>query len=125
MVALLSFTLVTRTRSGNGSLHVMTAGSGKRPSKVIFGGLPALDVLGLDHWRKKPGLASPSIFGANWYWTRAYDSRRLGGARGGSIGRKLKTACYSIVSVAFQMSVGPRAPVLHENSLYKRLDGEQ
>lgn len=98
IVALLSFIFVTKTRSGKGSLHVMMAGSGKRPSRVIFGGPPVLDLLEVDHGRKRPGLGPPSTFGANWYWTRAYDSRRFGGARGGSIGKKLKRACYDIVS---------------------------
>lgn len=52
-----------------------------------------LDLLEVVHWRKRLGLGPPSTFGANWYWTRANDSRRLGGARGGSIGKKLNRAC--------------------------------
>jgi hypothetical protein len=74
------------------------AGSGKRPSRVIFGGAPKLGVLGVENWRKSPGFDPPSTFGANWYWTRANDSRLFGGARGGSIGKKLKRACYRTVS---------------------------
>lgn len=66
MVAELSLSLVTNTRKGRGSLRVMIAGSGNRPSTLMFGG--ASDVLGpgIDSWRKKPVFGGTSIFGANW-----------------------------------------------------------
>lgn len=43
---LLSF--VTKIRSGIGSLQFMIAGSGNRPSKLIFGGVSVVLVSGIE-----------------------------------------------------------------------------
>ncbi len=90
IVAGLSFFFVISIRRGSDSLQVMMAGSGKRPSILMLGGC-TFGTVGLavatDAFRKSPGFSGSSIIGLNWCNLLAYDSRLLGGGRGGSIGR--------------------------------------
>lgn len=67
IVAGVSFFFVTSTRRGIGSLQVMMAGSGRRPSTLIFGGgtFGVLGSVGTDGFRKSPGLSGTSIAGLN------------------------------------------------------------
>lgn len=67
IVAGASFFFVISTRRGSGSLHVMMAGSGKRPSTLIFGGgtLGVLGSVGTEPLRKSPGFSGTSIAGLN------------------------------------------------------------
>ena len=92
IVAGLSFFLVISIRRGSDSLQVMIAGSGKRPSILMLGGgTPGTDgsPVATDAFRKSPGFSGTSILGLNWWDLLAYDSRLLGGGRGGSIGRNM------------------------------------
>lgn len=93
IVAGLSFFLVIIIRRGSDSLHVMMAGSGNRPSILILGGGTfGTDgsTVATDTFRKSPDLSGTSIAGLNWWDLLAYDSRLLGGGRGGSMGRNMK-----------------------------------
>lgn len=87
IVAGLSFFLVISIRSGSGSLQVMMAGSGKRPSILMLGGGTSGSAVAVDAFRKSPGFSGTSMLGLNWWDLLAYDSRLLGGGRGCSIGR--------------------------------------
>ena len=85
----LSLSLPIKIRRGSGSLQLIIAGSGSRPSSLILGGTSG--VLGAGDFRlKSPGLEGTSIFGANWCSLLAKDSRRFSGPRGGSIGINTK-----------------------------------
>ena len=69
MVAGLSFFLVINIRRGSGSLQVIMAGSGKRPSILMLGGGTfGIDgsVVASDAFRKIPGFSGTSILGLNW-----------------------------------------------------------
>ena len=60
----LSLSLLIKMRRGSGSLQLMIAGSGSRPSSLILGGTSG--VLGTGDFRlKSPCLGGSSIFGAN------------------------------------------------------------
>ena len=68
IVAGLSFFLVMSIRKGSDSLQVMMAGSGKRPSISMLGGM----IFGLDGsavtadaFRKSPGFPGTSMLGLN------------------------------------------------------------
>lgn len=89
---------MTKIRSGIGSLQFMIAGSGNLPSKLILGGTSVGLVLGIEDWRRSPGLDGISIFGANWCSLLAYDSRLVAGTRGGSIGTKVNGVRCAFVS---------------------------
>ena len=92
MVAGLSFFLVISIRRGSDSLQVMIAGSGKRPSILILGGGTFEtdgSAVAVDAFRKSPDFSGTSMLGLNWCDLLAYDSRLLGGGRGGSIGRNV------------------------------------
>lgn len=87
----LSLSLPIKIRRGRGSLQLIIAGSGRRPSSLILGGTSG--VLGAGDFRlKSPSLEGTSIFGANWCSLLAKDSRRFSGTRGGSIGINTKPA---------------------------------
>ena len=88
MVAGVSFFFVTSTRNGRGSQQVTTAGSGKRPSTVMFGGGIFASV-SWDGLRNSPGFSGMSIAGLKWCVRLANDSLLFGGGRGGSIGRNV------------------------------------
>lgn len=92
IVAGLSFFLVISIRKGSDSLQVIMAGSGKRPSILILGGGTfGTDgsAAATDAFRNSPGFSGTSMLGLNWCDVLAYDSRLLGGGRGGSIGRNV------------------------------------
>ena len=90
MVAFDSFSFVINTRKGRGWLQVIMAGSGRRPSKAMLGGVVSSALEVFDGLRKRPCLLGTAIAGANWCCRLAYDSLEFLGGRGGSIGKKLK-----------------------------------
>lgn len=64
MIEKLSLSLLIKIRKGSGSLQLMIAGSGSRPSSLILGGTSG--ALGTGEFRlKSPCLGGSSIFGAN------------------------------------------------------------
>ena len=68
MVAGLSFFFVMSIRRGSGSLPVIIAGSGKRPSIVILGGGnfgSDGSAVAEDALRKSPGFSGTSMLGPN------------------------------------------------------------
>ena len=68
IVAGLSFFLVMSIRRGSGSLQVMMAGSGKRPSILMLGGGTFGrdgSAVGTDAFRKNPDFSGPSMLGLN------------------------------------------------------------
>lgn len=90
IVAGLSFFFVISIRRGSGSLQVIMAGSGKRPSILMLGGGTSGSDESADAmvaFRKSPGFSGISMLGSNWWDLLAYDSRLFGEGRGGSIGR--------------------------------------
>ena len=92
IVAGLSFFLVINIRRGSGSRQVMMAGSGKRQSILMLGGWKLVTdglAAATDAFRKSPRFSGSSMLGLNWCDLLAYDSRLLGGDRGGSIGRNV------------------------------------
>lgn len=68
IIAGLSFFLVMSIRRGSGSLQVMMAGSGKRPSILMLGGGTFGgdgSAVGTDAFRKNPGFSGTSMHGPN------------------------------------------------------------
>lgn len=58
---------------------------------MLGGGKSGTDGLAAatDSFRKNPGFSGTFMLGLNWCDLLAYDSRVLGGGRGGSIGRNV------------------------------------
>lgn len=82
-----------------GSLQVTIDGSGSRPSNEMLGGvLPTSALVALDGFLKRLGFSGGTIAGANWCCRLPYVCREFFNGRGGSIGKNLKSVCYSIVS---------------------------
>ena len=101
IVAGLSLFLVIKIRRGSDSLQVMIAGSGRRPSILMFGGgTSGTDgsVVATDAFRKSPAFSGTSILGLNWWDLLANDSRLLAATRGGSIGRNVNGYTYLVVN---------------------------
>ena len=91
----LSFSFLTSTRNGRGSLHVIIAGSGSLPSILMSGGGGSVvSVAAEECFLNKPDLGPGEGDAWNWCCLRAYDSRRFGGWRGGSMGKNLKVEVY-------------------------------
>lgn len=77
------------------------AGSGRRLSSRMVGGLSGIGRTSTDEVRESPGW----IFGANWYCLLANASRRLSEARGFSIGKNLNQICCGGSGVRFNPGV--------------------
>ena len=96
MASEVSLSFLTRTRKGRGSLQVMIAGSGRRPSMLMLGGSLGVVIVVVDCLRKISAFSGFWMCGENRCCLLAYDSRRFGGGRGGSMGRNLKSAVYIV-----------------------------
>ncbi len=88
-------------RNGNGSLHVMIAGFGRRASILNRGGSPS-SIGDAGSTFLKPtnrpffrGIAARPL--VNWCWRRAYDSCLVCEGLGGSMGKNLKSAIWSVL----------------------------